>query len=56
MMLSSSTMTPEMLKMLQAFSLGEKNPEGADKTLDELLKKPRRFEVRMTMYGLVTLH
>ncbi|KAJ7833496.1 hypothetical protein B0H13DRAFT_2111020, partial [Mycena leptocephala] len=33
MMLSSSTMTPEMLKMLQAMSLGEKNPDGADKTL-----------------------
>ncbi|KAJ6581545.1 hypothetical protein B0H19DRAFT_511626 [Mycena capillaripes] len=38
MMLSSSTMTPEMLKMFQAFSLGEKNPQGADKTLEELLK------------------
>ncbi|KAJ7654376.1 hypothetical protein DFH06DRAFT_1202196, partial [Mycena polygramma] len=41
MMLSSSTMPPSMLKMIQSFSLGEKNPEGADKTLDEMMSTPR---------------
>jgi len=43
MMLSTSTMPPEMLKMLQAVSLGE-TPGGADKTLDEMMSKSRRFE------------
>jgi hypothetical protein len=47
-------MTPEMLKMLQAMSLGEKNPDGADKTLDEMMKKDRRFEVNMLSHALVT--
>jgi hypothetical protein len=49
MMLSTSTMSPEMLKIVQAWSLGEK-PEGGNKTLDELMSKskskPSRFEVR----------
>jgi hypothetical protein len=49
MMLSTSTMSPEMLKMVQAWSLGEK-PEGGNKTLDELMSKSKskssRFEVR----------
>ncbi|KAF7370569.1 hypothetical protein MSAN_00689300 [Mycena sanguinolenta] len=48
MMLSSSTMPPEMLKMFQDFSLG-KEPEGADKTIEEMMssaknKSKSRFE------------
>ncbi|KAJ7180705.1 hypothetical protein C8R46DRAFT_1070334 [Mycena filopes] len=45
MLLSSSTMTPEMLKMVQAMSFGEK-PEGGDQTIDEMMSKSRRFQVR----------
>ncbi|KAJ6515120.1 hypothetical protein C8R47DRAFT_504040 [Mycena vitilis] len=41
MMLSSSTMPPKFMKMLQALSLGEENPEGADETLDEMMSEPR---------------
>ncbi|KAJ6518845.1 hypothetical protein C8R45DRAFT_808849 [Mycena sanguinolenta] len=49
MMLSTATMPPEMLKMIQAMSFGEE-PEGADKTLEEMMSKKGknklRFEVR----------
>ncbi|KAK7025280.1 hypothetical protein R3P38DRAFT_2953748 [Favolaschia claudopus] len=43
MMLSTSTMTPEMLKMFQAMSVGE-TPEGSNKTLDELLSKSSKIK------------